>query len=67
MSITENTKILLVYTTYKYNPEVYRLVITSEVNNQAASLQVLDLKVFCNEPSIPITGQGSCLLAQGGP
>jgi hypothetical protein len=46
MFITEKTKILLVYIIYKYNPEAYCLIITSEVNNQAASLQVLDLKVF---------------------
>jgi hypothetical protein len=46
MFVAEKTKILLAYATYKYNPEAYRLVITSEVNNQAASLQVLDLKVF---------------------
>jgi hypothetical protein len=45
-SVTEKTKILPAYATYKYNPEVYRLAITSEVNNQATSLQVLDLKVF---------------------
>jgi hypothetical protein len=46
ISVTEKTKILPAYATYKYNPEVYRLAITSEVNNQATSLQVLDLKVF---------------------
>jgi hypothetical protein len=28
---------------------VYRLAITSEINNQAISLQVLDLKVFHEE------------------
>jgi hypothetical protein len=49
ISIAEKTKILLVYATYRYNPEAYRLIITSEVNNQAASLQVLDLKVFYKE------------------
>jgi hypothetical protein len=36
--IAEKTKILPAYTIYKYNPEVYCLVITSEVNNQVASL-----------------------------
>jgi hypothetical protein len=36
----------LVYAIYRYNPETYRLVIISEVNNQIISLQVLDLKVF---------------------
>jgi hypothetical protein len=46
MSIAEKTKILSVYTIYKYNPEVYYSAITSEINNQATSLQVLDLKVF---------------------
>jgi hypothetical protein len=46
MSVAEKTKILPAYAIYKYNPEVYRLAITSEVNNQAVSLQVLDLKVF---------------------
>jgi hypothetical protein len=49
MFIAEKTKILLAYATYKYNPEVYRLAITSEVNNQVISLQVLDLKVFHKE------------------
>jgi hypothetical protein len=46
MSIAEKTKILLVYTTYKYNLEAYCLAITSEIDNQAISLQVLDLKVL---------------------
>jgi hypothetical protein len=49
MSVTENTKILLVYATYRYNPEEYRSIITSEINNQATNLQVLDLKVFYKE------------------
>jgi hypothetical protein len=52
MSIAENTKILLAYAIYKYNPEAYYLVITSEVNNQAIILQVLDLKVFYEELAI---------------
>jgi hypothetical protein len=46
MFVVEKTKISPAYTTYKYNPEAYRSVITSEINNQIASLQVLDLKVF---------------------
>jgi hypothetical protein len=46
MSIIEKTKISPVYAIYKYNPEAYRSVVISEVNNQTASLQVLDLKVF---------------------
>jgi hypothetical protein len=41
MFVTEKTKILPAYAIYKYNPEAYRLVVTSEVDNQAASLQVL--------------------------
>jgi hypothetical protein len=49
MFIAEKTKILPAYTTYRYNPEAYRLIITSEVNNQVISLQVLDLKVFYKE------------------
>jgi hypothetical protein len=49
MSIAEKTKILLVYAIYKYNPEAYYLVITSEINNQVTNLQVLDLKVFYKE------------------
>jgi hypothetical protein len=44
--IAEKTKISPAYATYKYNPEAYRSAITSEVNNQAVSLQVLDLKVL---------------------
>jgi hypothetical protein len=54
MSITEKTKILLIYTTYRYNPEAYRLVITSEINNQVVILQVLDLKVFHEELAIDL-------------
>jgi hypothetical protein len=54
MSIAEKTKILLAYATYRYNPEVYRLVITSEVNNQTASLQVLDLKVLHEELAVDL-------------
>jgi hypothetical protein len=46
MFVTEKTKISPAYTIYKYNPEAYRSTITSEVNNQTASLQVLDLKVL---------------------
>jgi hypothetical protein len=46
MSITEKTKISPAYAIYKYNPEAYRSAVTSEVNNQVANLQVLDLKVF---------------------
>jgi hypothetical protein len=49
MFIAEKTKISPVYITYRYNPEAYRSAVTSEVNNQAASLQVLDLKVFHKE------------------
>jgi hypothetical protein len=44
--IAEKTKILPAYAIYRYNPEAYRLAIISEINNQAASLQVLDLKAF---------------------
>jgi hypothetical protein len=46
MSVAEKTKILPVYATYGYNPEAYYSAVTSEVNNQVASLQVLDLRVF---------------------
>jgi hypothetical protein len=46
ISVVEKTKILPAYTIYRYNPEVYYSIITSEIDNQAASLQVLDLKVF---------------------
>jgi hypothetical protein len=46
MSVTEKTKISPAYAIYRYNPEAYRLVVTSEVNNQAANLQVLELKTF---------------------
>jgi hypothetical protein len=49
MFIAEKTKVLLAYIIYKYNPEVYRLVVTAEINNQVASLQVLDLKAFHKE------------------
>jgi hypothetical protein len=46
MFVAEKTKISPAYTIYKYNPEAYRSIVTSEVNNQAASMQILDLKVF---------------------
>jgi hypothetical protein len=46
MFVAEKTKISPAYTTYRYNPEAYRSAITSEVNNQTTSLQVLDLKIF---------------------
>jgi hypothetical protein len=49
MFIAEKTKILPAYAIYKYNPEAYYLAITSEINNQVISLQVLDLKVFHKE------------------
>jgi hypothetical protein len=49
MSVTEKTKISPVYAIYRYNPETYYLAITSEVNNQVISLQVLDLKIFHKE------------------
>jgi hypothetical protein len=49
MFIAKKTKILPAYAIYKYNPEVYRSAIISGINNQAASLQVLDLKVFYKE------------------
>jgi hypothetical protein len=54
MFVVEKTKILLVYAIYKYNPEAYRLVITSEVNNQAIILQVLDLKVFYEKLAVDL-------------
>jgi hypothetical protein len=44
--VAKKTKILPAYTIYKYNPEIYYSIITSEVNNQVVSLQILDLKVF---------------------
>jgi hypothetical protein len=47
--VTEKTKISLAYVTYRYNPEVYRLAIISEIDNQAISLQVLNLKAFHKE------------------
>jgi hypothetical protein len=54
MFIAENTKISLVYATYRYNPEAYCLVITSEVDNQAVTLQVLDLKVLYEELAVDL-------------
>jgi hypothetical protein len=38
ISIAENTKVSLVYTTYRYNLEIYRLIIILEINNQAINL-----------------------------
>jgi hypothetical protein len=54
MFVAEITKILLVYTTYKHNLEAYRSVITSEVDNQVTSMQVLDLKVFHEELAVDL-------------
>jgi hypothetical protein len=49
MFIAEKTKISPAYAIYEYNPEAYRSAITSGINNQAASLQVKDLKAFHKE------------------
>jgi hypothetical protein len=54
MFIAEKTKILLVYTIYGYNLEAYYLVVISEINNQVASLQVLDLKVFYKKLAVDL-------------
>jgi hypothetical protein len=54
MFIAEKTKILPVYIIYRYNPEVYYLVITSEINNQATNLQVLDLKIFYKKLTVDL-------------
>jgi hypothetical protein len=52
--VAKKTKILPVYAIYKYNPEIYRSAITSEINNQVVSLQVLDLKVFHEELAVDL-------------
>jgi hypothetical protein len=49
MFVAEKTKISPAYAIYKYNPEAYYSAVISEINNQATSLQVLDLKVFHKE------------------
>jgi hypothetical protein len=54
ISIAEKTKILPAYAIYRYNPEAYHSVVTSEINNQAANLQVLDLKVFHKKLTIDL-------------
>jgi hypothetical protein len=54
MFIAEKIKILLVYAIYRYNLEAYRLVITSEIDNQAASLQVTELKVLHKELAVDL-------------
>jgi hypothetical protein len=46
ISVAEKTKVSLVYTIYRFNLEIYRLVIISEINNQTINLQVLNLKIF---------------------
>jgi hypothetical protein len=53
-SVAENTKISLAYAIYRYNPEAYRLVVISEIDNQAVTLQVLDLKAFYKELAIDL-------------
>jgi hypothetical protein len=52
--VAEKTKILLVYTTYRYNPEMYYSAVILEINNQVASLQVLDLKIFYKELAVDL-------------
>jgi hypothetical protein len=47
--VAENTKILPVYIIYRYNLDTYRLAIISGINNQAANLQVRNLKAFYKE------------------
>jgi hypothetical protein len=54
ISIAENTKILPVYTIYRYNPETYRLIIISEINNQVISLQIIYLKIFREKLTIDL-------------
>jgi hypothetical protein len=54
ISIVENTKISLVYAIYGYNPEAYYSAVTSEVNNQAANLQVTELKIFHEELTVDL-------------
>jgi hypothetical protein len=54
MFVAEKTKILPVYVIYRYNPEAYYSVVTSEINNQITSLQVLDLKVFHKELAVDL-------------
>jgi hypothetical protein len=54
MFVAEKTKILLAYAIYRYNPEVYYSAVTSEVDNQVVTLQVLDLKVFYKELAVDL-------------
>jgi hypothetical protein len=54
ISVAEKTKILLVYTTYRYNPKVYRSIVISEINNQVTSLQIMELKVFHEKLTIDL-------------
>jgi hypothetical protein len=54
MFVAEKTKISPAYATYRYNPEVYYLIIISEVNNQIISLQVLDLKIFYKKLAVDL-------------
>jgi hypothetical protein len=54
MFVAEKTKILPAYAIYRYNLKAYYLIITSEVNNQTTSLQVLDLKVFYKELAVDL-------------
>jgi hypothetical protein len=54
MFVVKKTKISSAYTTYRYNPEAYRLVITLEINNQVISLQVLDLRIFYKKLAIDL-------------
>jgi hypothetical protein len=37
MFTVENTRILLVYAIYGFNPEAYRLALTSGINNQVVN------------------------------
>jgi hypothetical protein len=54
MFIAEKTKILPAYTTYRYNPEAYCLIVILGINNQATSLQVSDLKALYKELAVDL-------------
>jgi hypothetical protein len=46
MSIAENTRVSLVYATYRYTPKAYYSAVISGIDNQIVNLQVIDLKIF---------------------
>jgi hypothetical protein len=57
----------------RYESQVYTAIWSEQLNREEKeikrkeNLNIRGKEITCNEPSFPITEQGTCLLAQGGP